>query len=159
MSASRKSALRQGIIAGVVTFVVGMLPTAGILWSASTGSVGSVSTPGFGGVAMLVIGAISVGSGYLVTHAYSKQPNRRPGDVWSTWYGGFVTFVLGTWFTPFLVLFIFVNSDTALNDRLPVVLGVWTALHLAFAALALVFTRGLLRSPMPQGAASAELPA
>ncbi len=142
-----------------MTFVVGMLPTVGILWSASTGSIGSVSTPGFGGVAMLVIGAISVGSGYLIAHAYAKDQGRRPGEVWSTWYGGFVAFVLGTWFAPFLVLVIFVNSDTALNDQLPVVLAVWTALHLAFAAVALVFARGLWRSPVPRGAPAPQLPA
>jgi hypothetical protein len=145
MSAGRTSALRQGLLAGIVTFVVGILPTAGILWSANTGSIGSVSTPGFGGVAVIVIGAISVGSGYLVTRAYAQDPERRPGDVWTTWYGGFVVFVLGTWFSPFLVLLIFVNSDAALNDRLPLVLAVWTLLHLAFAALALALARGLLR--------------
>ena len=159
MSASRRSAVRQGIIAGAVTFVVGMLPTVGILWSASTGSIGSVSTPGFGGVAVIVIGAISVGSGYLVTHAYAKEPDRRPGDVWSTWYGGFVAFVLGTWVSPFLVLLIFINSDSALNDRLPQALGVWTLLHVAFAALALVLSRGLWRSPKPPGAPAPLLPA
>jgi hypothetical protein len=147
MSASRKSALRQGILAGIVTFVVGMLPTLGILWSASTGSIGTVSSPGFGAVAVIVIGAISIGSGYLVTRAYAKQPDRRPGDVWSTWYGGFVAFVLGTWISPFLVLLIFVDSDQALSDRLPIVLGVWTLLHLAFAGVALLFAKGLLRSP------------
>ncbi len=161
MSVSRRSALRQGILAGIVTFVVGMLPTVGILWSASTGSIGSVSTPGFGGVAMLVIGAISVGSGYLVTHAYANQPDRRPGEVWSTWYGGFVGFVLGSWISPFLVLLIFVNSDAALNDRLPAVLAVWTLLHVAFAALGLLFARGLLRGPstqVPSEAVSAAAP-
>ncbi len=148
MSTSRKSAVRQGILAGAMTFIVGMLPTVGILYSASTGSIGSVSAPGFGGIATLVIGAISVGSGTLIAYAYARQPDRRPGEVWSTWYGGFVAFVLGTWLSPFLVLLIFVNSDASLNDRLPAVLAVWTVLHLAFAALALVFARGLL-SPAP----------
>jgi len=144
MSVGNTSARRQGVLAGVVTFVAGMLPTMGILWSASTGSIGSVSTPGLGSVAVVVIGAISVGSGYLVTHAYALEPDRRRGDVWSCWYGGFVCFVLGTWLSPFLVLMIFVNSDTALNDRLPQVLAVWSLLHLGFAALALLLARGLL---------------
>ena len=147
MMTSAGSARRQGILAGIVTFTVGMLPTVGILWSASTGSIGSVSTPGFGSVAVVVIGAISAGSGFLVSHAYAIEPDRRPGDVWSTWYGGFVAFVLGTWLSPFLVLLVFVNSDTALTDRLPLVLVVWTLLHLGFAALALLFARGLLRRP------------
>ncbi len=158
MSVDTRSARRQGILAGIVTFVVGILPTAGILWSASTGSIGSVSTPGLGGVAVVVIGAISVGSGYLVSHAYVREPDRRPGDVWSCWYGGFVGFVLGTWLSPFLVLMVFVNSDAALNDRLPQVLAVWSLLHLGFAALALLLARGLLRrrqaAPDPRVTAS-----
>lgn len=152
MSVDTRSARRQGILAGAVTFVVGMLPTVGILWSASTGSIGSVSTPGLGSVAVVVIGAISVASGYLVTHAYVMEPDRRPGDVWSTWYGGFVGFVLGTWLSPFLILMIFVNSDTALADRLPQALTVWSLLHLGFAALALFLARGLLRRGDARGA-------
>ena len=149
MTISRQSARRQGILAGLMTFVVGILPTVAILWSASTGSVGSVSTPGLGGVAAVVIGAISVGSGYLITRAYTTEPDRRPGNVWSSWYGGFVCFIFGTWLSPFLVLFIFVNSDSALNDQLPLVLLVWTLLHLAWAALALILARGLVRRPDP----------
>lgn len=139
------SGTRQGIVAGLLTFAVGILPTAGILWSASTGSIGTVSTPGFGGIAALVIGAIAVGSGALIAGAYRRAPNRRPGEVWSTWYGGFVCFVIGTWLVPFLVLLIFVDSDTALGDRLPEVMLVWTLLHLLFAVVALVLVRCLWR--------------
>jgi hypothetical protein len=40
-----------------------------------------------------------------------------------------------------------VNSDSALNDQMLLVLVVWTLLHLAWAALALLFARGLLSSP------------
>lgn len=159
MNVTTGSARRQAIIAGVVTFVVAMLPTAGILWSAASGSVGSVSKTGLGVVAIAVIGAISVGSGYLIDNAYESEPSRRPGDVWSTWYGGFVFFVLGTWISPFLILVVFVNSDRALNDQLPLVLTVWTALHLASAGIGLFFARGLLHqagSPNGPGAVAGD---
>ena len=156
MSVGRRSARRQGITAGLMTFIVAMLPTVGILWSASTGSIGSVNVPGFGAVAAAVIGSIAIGSGYLLAHAYRMEPDRRPGDVWSSWYIGFVAFVVGTWLSPFLILFIFVNSDSALSDQLPLVLAVWTLLHLAFAGLALFSARGLLHAA---GGHAAETPA
>lgn len=144
MSTTARSARAQGAVAGVVTFAAAMLPTVAILWSASSGSVGTVNGSGLGLVAAVVIGAVAVGSGRLVLDAYRRRPDRRPGEVWSTWYSGFVAFVLGTWVSPLVVLALFVDSDRALQDRMPLVLTVWTALHLAFAGLGAVLARGLL---------------
>jgi hypothetical protein len=144
VSTTDRSARLQGATAGVVTFAVGLLPTAAILWSASSGSVGTVHGSGLGLVAVAVIGAVALGSGRLVLDAYRRRPDRRPGEVWSTWYSGFVAFVLGTWASPLLILALFIDSDRALDDRMPLVLAVWAALHLAFAARGAVFARGLL---------------
>ena len=134
----------QGAGAGVVTFAVAILPTVAILWSASSGSVGTVHGSGLGLVAAVVIGAVAVGSGRLVLDAYRRRPDRRPGEVWSAWYSGFVAFVLGAWVSPLAILALFIDSDRALHDRMPLVLAVWTTLHLAFAGLGAFFARRLL---------------
>lgn len=136
MSTNRRSALWQGILAAVVTFVVVMLPTAAIVYGAQAGSMGSVSVSGFGGVAAVVLGTVSIATGILVLRAYRTDPKRRPGEVWSTWFSGFVVLVIGSWFVPFFVLFVFIDSDHALSDRMAVVLIVWTMAHAAVASLA-----------------------
>ncbi len=136
MSTSRRSALWQGVMAAVVTFVVVMLPTAAIVYGAQAGSMGSVSVSGFGGVAAVVLGTISIATGVLVFRAYRTEPKRRPGEVWSIWFGGFVALVVGSWFVPFFVLFVFIDSDHALVDRMALVLMVWTVGHLVVAAVA-----------------------
>ena len=76
--------------------------------------------------------------------AYVKEPGRRPGDVWSTWFGGFVCVVLGTWFTPFIILLIFVDSDASLNDQRLIVFLLWAGLHLTAAGIGLAFAHELL---------------
>lgn len=145
MSISRRSARWQGLLAGLITFVVVMIPTAAIVYGAQAGSVGSVSVPGFGGVAVAVLGPISIAAGVVVSSAYRADPNRRPGEVWSTWFSGFMALVIGSWFVPFLILFVFVDSDHSLADRMAAVLVVWTVAHLAVAALAAWVARRLMR--------------
>ena len=143
------SARWQGVLAGLVTFGVVILPSAAIVYGAQTGSVGSVSVSGFGGFAVVVLGAISVATGVVVSRAYRSDPTRRPGEVWSTWFSGFVVLVIGSWVVPFLVLFVFIDSDHALADRMAAVLLVWTIAHLAVAALAGFVMRSLSGTPRP----------
>jgi len=129
----------------LVTFVVAIIPSAAIGYAANTGSVGTVSSSRFGGLAIVVIGSIAAGAGYLVRHVYALDPQRRPGEVWSTWFGGFAVLVIGTWFAPFAVLAVFVDSDHALDERIGLAVLLWTAAHLTAAALGLLAARGLLR--------------
>ncbi len=138
----------QGMMAGAVTFAVMMVPTIAIVYAAGTGSVGSVTTFGFGAVAAVVLGSIAAAVGYVVYRAFVVNPERRPGDVWSTWFTGFVVLVVGSWFVPFLVLFVFIDSDHSLADRIGLVYLVWTVAHLAVAGLALRVMRSLWRTPV-----------
>ena len=147
MSTTHRSALWQGIIAGLTTFAVAMVPTIAILYLAGTGSMGSVSTARFGTVAAVVLGGIAIGAGHLVYRAYDIDAARRPGEVWSTWFTGFVVLVVGSWFVPFIVLFVFIDSDHALSDRPVPVYLVWTLATAAFAGLAWWMVRGLRRHP------------
>lgn len=149
MTSGRSSARWQGVLAGLVTFGVVIVPSAAIVYGAQTGSVGSVSVSGFGGSAVVVLGAISIAIGVVVSRAYRSDPNRRPGEVWSTWFSGFVVLVIGSWVVPFLVLFVFIDSDHALADRMAAVLFVWTAAHLAVAALAGLLMKSLSGTPPP----------
>lgn len=151
MSTSRRSAQWQGFLAGLVTFAVVIVPTAAIVYGAQAGSVGSVSVSGFGGIAVAVLGVIAIAAGVVVYRAYWTDPNRRPGEVWSTWFSGFVVIVIGSWFVPFLVLFVFVDSDQALSDRMVAVMLVWTTAHLALAGLAGWMMRSLMGVPPPSG--------
>jgi hypothetical protein len=137
----------QGAIAGLVTFVVISIPSAAIVYGAQAGSIGSVSVSWFGVFAAVILGAIAVVTGAVVTRAYRIDPGRRPGEVWTTWFSGFVVLVIGSWFVPFVVLFVFVDSDHALADRMAAVLLVWTLGHLAAAWLAGWVTRSLRVSP------------
>ena len=143
MTASRRSARWQGILAAAVTFLVTVLPTAAIVYGARAGSIGSVSMSWFGPIAALVLAGIAVVAGNLVTQAYRNDPDRRPGDIWSTWFSGFTVLVVGSWFVPFLVLFVFVDSDRALSDRMFPVMVVWSVGHILAAALANRVARGL----------------
>lgn len=136
MSTTPQSAQRQGVLAGLITFLVTMVPTAAIVYGAQSGSIGSVSTSGFGVMAAAVLGLIAVGSGHLVRRSYERRPERRPGDVWTAWFTGFVVMVVGSWFAPFVVLFVFVDSDHALADRAIEVYLVWTLAHVAAAGAA-----------------------
>ena len=149
---SRRSAGWQGILAGIITFLVIVIPTAAIVYGAQVGSIGSVSVPGFGGIASLVLALIAAVAGGMVYRAYRFDPERRPGDVWSRWFTGFVALVVGSWFVPFVVLFVFVDSDHALADRMPAVMLVWTVGHVAVAVVAWRMMRDLLpRGPLPDG--------
>jgi hypothetical protein len=134
-------------MAGAVTFAVMMVPTIAIVYAAGEGTVGSVSTSGFGGVAAVVLGSIAAAIGYVVHRAFAVDQERRPGDVWSTWFTGFVVLVVGSWFAPFLVVFVFVDSDHSLADRIGLVYLVWTVAHLAVAGLAFRVVRSLWRTP------------
>ena len=147
MIATLRSSTWQGLLAGAVTFVVMMVPTVAIVYAAGAGTVGSVSTSGFGAVAAVVLGSIAAAIGYVVYRAFAVNPERRPGDVWSTWFTGFVVLVVGSWFVPFLVLFVFIDSDHSLADRIGLVYLVWTVAHLAVAGLALWVVRSLWRAP------------
>jgi hypothetical protein len=139
--------LWQGALAGLITLLVILIPSAAIVYGARAGSIGSVSVSWFGGFAAVTLGAIAVTTGAVVARAYRADPNRRPGEVWSTWFSGFVVLVIGSWFVPFVVLFVFVDSDHALSDRMPAVLLVWTLGHLAAAWLAGRTTRSLHAYP------------
>ena len=132
----RRSAGWQGILAAVITFLVIVIPTAVIVYGAQAGSVGSVSVPGFGGIASLVLALIAAAVGYMVYRAYRFDPERRPGDVWSRWFTGLVALVVGSWFVPFVVLFVFIDSDHALADRMAAVMLVWIVGHVAVAVVA-----------------------
>ena len=143
MSASRRSAFWQGVLAALVTFLVIVPPTAAIVYGAQAGSIGSVSLSWFGPIAALVLAGIAAVAGTLVSRAYRNKPDRRPGDVWSTWFSGFTVLVVGSWFVPFLVLFVFIDSDHALSDRMLPVMVVWTVGHILVAALANRAARGL----------------
>ena len=145
MSTSRASAGWQGSLAGAITFAVVILPTAAIIYGAQAGSIGSVSLGWFGPVAGAVIAVIAILTGYLGTRAYRTRPTRRPGDVWSTWFSGFTVLVIGSWFVPFIVLFVFIDSDHALSDRMLAVMTVWTLGHLVVAGLAGRVMRSLRR--------------
>ena len=147
MSAENRSSGWQGALAGLITFVVISIPSAAIVYGAQAGSIGSVSVSWFGSFAVVILGAIAVAAGAAVARAYRIRPDRRPGEVWSTWFGGFVVLVIGSWFVPFVVLFVFVDSDHALSDRMPAVLFVWSLGHLAAAWLAGWVARGLRVSP------------
>lgn len=151
MTISRRSARWQGILAGVVTLAVVIVPTAAIVYGAQAGSVGSVSVSGFGGIAVAVLGVIAIATGVVVYRAYRADPNRRPGEVWSTWFSGFVVLVIGSWFVPFLVLFVFVDSDHALSDRMVAVMLVWTTAQVALAGIAGWMMRSLMGPPPPSG--------
>jgi hypothetical protein len=137
----------QGVLAGGITFLLVALPTAAILYAAQTGSIGTVSTMGFGGLAVVVLGTISGGAGYVVARAYRRDPGRRPGDVWTSWFSGLVTLVLGSWFAPFVVLFVFVDSDHSLAERAPLVFLTWTVAHCAVAVLAAWVAKSLWKPP------------
>lgn len=147
MTGSVRSAAWQGVLAAFVTFVVVMLPTLAIAYGAQVGTVGTVSVTGFTSVATVVLAAVATAVGVLVFRSYQLDPERRPGEVWSTWFTGFVVLVVGSWFAPFLVLFVFVDSDHALSDRMPAVLTVWIAAHLATAGLAWRLMRNLAVPP------------
>lgn len=147
MSTNNRSALGQGALAGLITFLVISIPSAAIVQGARAGSIGSVSVPWFGGFATVTLGAIAVATGSVVTRAYRTDPDRRPGQVWSIWFNGFVVLVVGSWFVPFAVLFVFVDSDHALSERMSAVLLVWTLGHLAAAWIAGRMTRSLHGDP------------
>lgn len=147
MITTLRSAIGQGILAGVVTLAVMMVPTIAILYAAGAGTMGSVSTSGFGAVAAVVLGSIAAAIGYVVCRAFAVNQERRPGDLWSTWFTGFVVLVAGSWFAPFLVLFVFVDSDHSLADRIGLVYLIWTVAHLAVTGLALRVARSLWRAP------------
>ena len=143
MSTDGRSSAWQGALAGLVTFLVTAIPSAAIVYGAQAGSIGSVSVSWFGVFAVVILGAIAIATGVVVTRAYRTDPNRRPGEVWSTWFTGFAVLVVGSWFVPFVVLFVFVDSDHALSDRMAAVLAVWTLGHLGAAWLAGRMTRSL----------------
>ncbi|MCP4308363.1 MAG: hypothetical protein GY926_25620 [bacterium] len=147
MITTLRSAIWQGIMAGVVTLAVMMVPTIAILYAAGAGTMGSVSTYGFGAVAAVVLGSIAAAVGYIVYRAFVINEERRAGDVWSTWFTGFVVLVVGSWFAPFIVVFVFIDSDHSLADRIGLVYLVWTVAHLAVTALALRVVRSLWRAP------------
>lgn len=147
MSTDDRSSSWQGALAGLITFLVISIPSAAIVYGAQVGSIGSVSVSWFGAFAAVVLGAIAVATGAVVARAYRIDPERRPGEVWSMWFSGFVVLVVGSWFVPFVVLFVFVDSDHALSDRMAAVLLVWTLGHLGAAWLAGRVTRGLRLSP------------
>jgi hypothetical protein len=149
VSTDERSSTRQGALAGLVTFFVISIPSAAIIYGARVGSMGSVSVSWFGACAVAVLGAIAVAAGIVVARAYRIDPERRPGEVWSRWFSGFVVLVIGSWFVPFVVLFVFVDSDRALSDRMASVLLVWTLGHLGAAWLAGWMTRSL-RSSRPR---------
>ena len=149
MTTSPSSARWQGFLAAVITFAVVIVPTAAIVYGAQAGSVGSVNVGGFGVFAAVVLGAIAGVTGVVVARAYRPYAERRAGEVWSTWFSGFVVLVIGSWFVPFLVLFVFVDSDHALADRMLAVLLVWATAHLAVAALAGWIMRSLMGSLPP----------
>jgi heme/copper-type cytochrome/quinol oxidase subunit 2 len=98
-------------------------------------------------VSVVVLGSIAAAVGYIVYRAFAVNPERRPGDVWSTWFTGFVVLVVSSWFVPFLVLFVFIDSDHSLADRIGLVYLVWTVAHLAVAGLAFRVMRSLWRAP------------
>ena len=145
MGTSRSYAGWQGVLAGSVTLGVVVLPTVAIIYGAQAGSIGSVSFGWFGPIAGVVIAAIAILAGDLVRRAYRTDPTRRPGDVWSTWFSGFTVLVIGSWFVPFIVLFVFIDSDHALSDRMLAVMTVWTLGHLVVAGLAGWVMRSLRR--------------
>ena len=147
MSTGDRSSQWQGALAGLVTFLVISIPSAAIVYGAQAGSIGSVSVSWFGAFAAVILGAIAVAAGVVVTRAFRADPNRRPGEVWSTWFSGFVVLVIGSWFVPFVVLFVFVDSDHALSDRMAAVMAVWALGHLGAAWLAARTTRNLYQSP------------
>jgi hypothetical protein len=156
MITTLRSATLQGMMAGTVTFAVMMVPTIAIVYAAGAGTVGSVSSFGFGAVSVVVLGSIAAAVGYIVYRAFAVNPERRPGDVWSTWFTGFVVLVVGSWFVPFLVLFVFIDSDHSLVDRIGLVYLVWTVAHLAVAGLAFRVVRSLWRVPEAVDAADSE---
>lgn len=147
MSEGGRSGVWQGALAGAVTFILVMLPTAAILYAAQTGSIGTVGSTGFGGLAVVVLGVISGVGGYAVARAYRMDPTRRPGDIWTSWFSGLVTLVVGSWFAPFLVLFVFVDSDHSLAGRAPLVLMTWTLAHVVVAGLASHTGKALWKPP------------
>ena len=147
MSTDDRSSAWQGALAGLITFVVVSIPSAAIVYGAQAGSIGSVSVAWFGAFAAAVLGTIAVTTGAVVIRAYRIDPNRRPGEVWTTWFSGLVVLVIGSWFVPFVVLFVFVDSDHALSDRMAAVLAVWTLGHLGVTWLAAWVTRSLRGSP------------
>lgn len=147
MSTDDRSSQWQGALAGLVTFLVISIPSAAIVYGARAGSIGSVSVSWFGAFAVVLLGAIAIATGVVVTRAYRTDPNRRPGEVWSTWFSGVAVLVVGSWFVPFVVLFVFVDSDHALSDRMAAVMAVWTLGHLGAAWLAGRMTRSLRVSP------------
>ena len=55
MITTPRSSTWQGLMAGAVTFAVMMVPTVAIVYAAGAGTVGSVSTSGFGAVAAVVL--------------------------------------------------------------------------------------------------------
>jgi hypothetical protein len=151
VKANGLSAWWQGVLAGLITFLVISMPSAAIVYGARAGSIGSVSVSWFGTVAAVVLGAIAVAAAAVVFRAYRNDPQRRPGEIWSIWFSGFVVLVVGSWFVPFVVLFVFVDSDRALSDRMAAVLAVWTLGHLGVAWLARWMTRSLRGSPPAVG--------
>ena len=153
MSAGDRSSGWQGALAGLITFLVISIPSAAIVYGAQAGSIGSVSVSWFGAFAVAVLGVIAAATGIVVTRAYRIDPGRRPGEVWSTWFSGFVVLVIGSWFVPFAVLFVFVDSDHALSDRMTAVLAVWTLGHLGAAWLAGRVSRSLRVSQSPEAKA------
>lgn len=143
MSTGNRSFQWQGALAGLITFLVISIPSTAIVYGAQAGSIGSVSLSWFGAFSAVVLGAIAIAAGVVVTRAYRTDPHRRPGEVWSIWFSGFVVLVVGSWLVPFVVLFVFVDSDHALSDRMAAVLLVWTLGHLGAAWLAGRMTRSL----------------
>ncbi len=148
---------RKAAIAAVGVFVLASIPTALVLISVYSGSVGT--TPRFGLMAMafLVIAAVAASAGYQLRRGFeivAADDHRNPADAWVAYYVGTVIVVIGTFLTPLLMLTALVNSDRSLADSGIWFFFWWTLGHLIIAALALgaarlVFAVVRRRSPAP----------
>lgn len=138
----------QAVAGALIVLVLVSLPGLGIVAAASTGSVGSIGMNTFRIVNFVTNVAMATGAGWVLRRAYILDPDRRAGEVWSTFYGGLVVVVLGFWLVPLLMVFTLVDSDHSLQQHGPLVFVAWFVLHAAVAGLGLLAARGLLR-PAP----------
>lgn len=143
---TRPSATVQGVAAGAVSFLLAILPTAGIYVAASSGSVGTLPIGRwFLMPSALVVAAVSIGSGILVTRALSGPRAHRPGTVWSAYVPALAIVAIGCWLIPFLMIATMVDSDHSLAQRGPAIVAVWVVAHLLVAAAGVGALRRTLR--------------
>ena len=143
-----------GWVTAATVFIVAANPTGSVFLATRSGSIGTVPQLWLlAVVALVVIGAISLTTGFSLRRALNRAdatPGRTKADAWVAFYVAMVIIVIGAYAIPVGMLTIMVSSDRSLQDNVPSFFVTWIVLHVIVGAIAYLLGRlAYGRDPKP----------